>query len=318
MSPRLRTISSLLSSPSSPLVNIHHCSRSREHVCAAAFFSAASYASHEPNYYEILNVPVTASTAEIKKCVFSTIDLICPPSRGTIKLNSKFTRQFYALSLTHHPDRNRDDPSATSRFANISSAYNVLGNSSKRSRYDRDHGIVAHNTSSTHSTATAGQHPMGSHSSHGSNLHKSYVGSRPASGLSKRRGPFKGPPPSFYAHGGYGTTARTAAGAGTSSAAGGGAGAASSHEDPTSFINQNPIHHFNARSHFRTQSAEDERRRRRRMRNLGFDVDQNVGGSLLLRFLVVSGILVGAGMTAGMFSIGSSSGTKKSTRKKED
>ncbi|KAJ9303700.1 hypothetical protein DTO217A2_6809 [Paecilomyces variotii] len=303
MSPRLRTISSLLSSspspsPSSPspFVTRHSSRRSREHVCAAAFFSTTAPAYAEPNYYEILNVPVTASTAEIKK-------------------------QFYALSLTHHPDRNRDDPNATARFANISSAYNVLGNSSKRARYDRDHGIIAHNTSSTHSTATPGQHPMGSHSSHGSSLHKSYVGSRPASGLSKRRGPFRGPPPSFYAHGGYGRTGRTGAGAGassSSSAARGGAGATSSEEDPTSFINQNPVHHFNARSHFRTQSAEDERRQRRRMRDLGLDVNQNIGGSLLLRFLAVCGILAGAGMTAGMFGIGGGSGSKKVARKKED
>ncbi|GAD95543.1 DnaJ domain protein [Paecilomyces variotii No. 5] len=305
MSPRLRTISSLLSSSSypassspSPFVNRHRPSRrSREHARAAALFSTTSRAFAEPNYYEILNVPVTASTAEIKK-------------------------QFYALSLTHHPDRNRDDPNATARFANISSAYNVLGNNSKRARYDRDHSIMAHNTSSTHSTATAGQHPMGSHSSHGSSLHKSYVGSRPASGLSKRRGPFKGPPPSFYAHGGYGRTGRTEAGAGassssSSSAAGGGAGAASSEEDPTSFINQNPVHHFNARSHFRTQAAEDERRQRRRMRDLGLDMNPNIGGSPPLRFLAVCGILAGAGMTAGMFAVGGGSGSKKGTRRGE-
>ncbi|PIG88351.1 DnaJ domain protein [Aspergillus arachidicola] len=136
--------------------------------------------SREPNHYEILEVPITASPAEIKK-------------------------KFYALSLRHHPDRNRNDPKASSRFARISSAYETLSNHTKRAAYDREHGIIAHH--STHSTANPGQHPMGSYSSYSANLHTkgaSYAGSRPASGLSKRRGQFHGPPPSSMRTGGTG------------------------------------------------------------------------------------------------------------------
>ncbi|KAL2013867.1 hypothetical protein VTN00DRAFT_1392 [Thermoascus crustaceus] len=313
MSPRLRTLSALLS-PARP-------SASGDHACAAAAFSttaAASYAAaREPNYYEILNVPVTASAAEIKK-------------------------QFYALSLTHHPDRNRSDPTATSRFASISSAYHVLSDSTKRARYDHDHGFhrvaAAQNPyTSTHSSASPGQHPMGSYSSYGANLHNkgSYVGSRPASGLSKRRGPFRGPPPSFYAHGGYGanaarnnnsagmsgqTSSSSSASASMGSSGGSGSKGSSSptHEDPTSFIDRNPVYHFNARSHFRTQAAEDARRQQRRSREMGIDLDDaNLarGGSMVLRFMVVCGILAGAGATAGLSGRGpTTSGSRGSSR----
>lgn len=293
MSPRLRTLSTLFSpAGGASLLNRNLPSAGREHACAAASasFSTTAAAAHasarEPNYYEILNVPVTATAAEIKK-------------------------QFYALSLAHHPDRNRSDPTATARFASISSAYHVLSDSTRRARYDRDHGIdrlvTQSRNTSTHSSANPGQHPMGSYSSYGANLHSkgaSYVGSRPASGLSKRRGPFRGPPPSFYAHGGYGASARRGPTGATAAGAGQQEGKATpADEDPTSFIDRNPVYHFDARSHFRTQSAEDARRRERRSRELGIDLDDaNLarGGSTALRFLVVSGILIGAGVTAGL------------------
>ncbi|EKV20743.1 hypothetical protein PDIP_13210 [Penicillium digitatum Pd1] len=172
------------------------------------------------------------------------------------------SRQFYALSMRHHPDRNRTDPDASQRFARISAAYNVLGNASKRAVYDRDHGfhITQHaSPGQSHSH----QHPMGSHSS--------YAGSRPASGLSKRRSTFHGPPPSFYEQGGYGATGRQAqgwapsgsGGAGMGSESGASASAGTKHVDPEDwegFIHRNPLNHFNARGHFRTQEAEDRRR----------------------------------------------------------
>lgn len=156
------------------------------------------------------------------------------------------------------------------------------------------------NPSSTHSTASPGQNPMGSHSSY------TYAGSRPASGLSKRRGPFRGPPPSFYAHGGYGATGRTSASSGTNAGAGAGApgGAASGADfgDAEAFVDQNPVSHFNARSHFRTQAAEDARRKLRRsreMRRASARVgDYEGGGDLAMRFIVVCGILLTAVGTA--------------------
>jgi curved DNA-binding protein CbpA len=240
-------------------------------------------------------------------------------------------RQFYALSLIHHPDHNRSDPNASSRFASISSAYHVLSNSAKRARYDRDNGILAHG----HTAAGRQQHPVGSHSSFGSNLHNhhhhhhqrgSYVGSRPTSGLSKRRGPFRGPPPSFYAQGGYGSAKARPAKASSSSASSSSSSSSSSTEgassagtagqsqssaaedDPISFIDRNPIPHFNARGHFRVQSVEDARRRDRKTRAAAaafHDQDKDgggeVGGSLMIRFLLVCGILIGAGTTVALF-----------------
>ncbi|KAL5050313.1 hypothetical protein BDW71DRAFT_173591 [Aspergillus fruticulosus] len=260
--------------------------------------SARSRASsREPTLYEILDVPVTATPAEIKK-------------------------KFYALSLAHHPDRNPNDPSASSRFARISSAYQTLSNSSKRSTYDHDHGIHSRTSQSTHSTATPGQHPMGSHGSHGA----SYFGSRPASGLSKRRGVFKGPPPSFYAHGGYGNNrVRRAggfysAGSGSGGGSAGAAGSTGKEDDPTGFIDRNPISHFNARGHYRTQTAEDARRQERRSR-VDADINkQYIGsrGDFALRFIAVSSILLGAGAVAGFLRWpgGGDSGSEKSRQTK--
>ncbi|KKK22556.1 hypothetical protein ARAM_005071 [Aspergillus rambellii] len=183
---------------------------------------------------------------------------------------------------------------------------------------------------------------MGSYSSHSSHKGASYFGSRPASGLSKRRGPFRGPPPSFYAHGGYGGSGRNAPNPSASGAgAGAGAGAAGSSgsspgsgatnhadDDPTSFIDRNPVSHFNARGHYRTQTAEDQRRRERRAREMGASInDQYLGkrGDFAMRFLLVCGILIGAGAISGLFrwpnnaaALGDRTGkTPKSTRGKD-
>ncbi|KAJ5081973.1 hypothetical protein N7532_011016 [Penicillium argentinense] len=211
----------------------------------SAFSSTSIRSEWERNYYEILGVPVTATAAEIKG-------------------------KFYRLSMTHHPDRNPGDQAAGRRFASISAAWNVLGDAEKRAAYDRENGF--HRTQFAHNSP-----PSGSHSSHSAGVPKggSYAGSRPASGLSKRRGTFTGPPPSFYAQGGYGGTGRTTPEGSFDSAfgfgnvaGGGGFGQAKAGfedpEDPEGFIRRNPLHYFNARGHFRTQQAEDSRRGQRR------------------------------------------------------
>jgi DnaJ-class molecular chaperone len=41
------------------------------------------------------------------------------------------------LAKAHHPDQNQDDPKAHAKFAEISSAYDFLSDTSKRSAYDR-------------------------------------------------------------------------------------------------------------------------------------------------------------------------------------
>lgn len=156
----------------------------------------------------------------------------------------------------------------------------------------------------THSSGVAGQHPMGSHSSAGA----TYAGSRPASGLSKRRTAFRGPPPSFYAHGGYGRSARqqdsssnspggayTGTGTGTGTGSGETFRAQKNNEDPTSFIHDNPVWHFNAQGHYKTQTAEDARRKQRRSKQMQREreiLENERSGSFVLRFFMVSGILV--------------------------
>lgn len=167
---------------------------------------------------------------------------------------------------------------------------------------------------------------MGSHSSYSANLRQndgSYAGSRPASGLSKRRGIFKGPPPSFYDQGGYGATGRTA-----EYPLGGGGGAAmgktgkgtkqADPEDPTAFIDRNQLSHFNARGHFRTQTAEDMRRRERRSRARRAALAEELSaaggtGDLVVRFLVAAGSLVVAVAFAGLFSSFSFSSSSSSS-----
>lgn len=135
---------------------------------------------------------------------------------------------------------------------------------------------------------------MGSHSSAGA----TYAGSRPASGLSKRRTAFRGPPPSFYAHGGYGARQQQQQGApgGHYTSTGGPASqGAQSSEDPTSFINDNPVWHFNAKAHYKTQAAEDARRKERRSQQMQREreiLEAEKGGSFVLRFAIVSGILL--------------------------
>lgn len=64
------------------------------------------------NPYEILGVPRTASEADVKKA-------------------------FRKLAKTYHPDRNKDDPKAKDKFAEVNSAYEILGDAEKRGQFDR-------------------------------------------------------------------------------------------------------------------------------------------------------------------------------------
>jgi DnaJ-class molecular chaperone len=62
--------------------------------------------------YEILGVKRSATPAEIKSA-------------------------FRKLAKKHHPDRNADDPKAKERFAELNSAYEVVGDKDKRGQFDR-------------------------------------------------------------------------------------------------------------------------------------------------------------------------------------
>lgn len=64
------------------------------------------------DYYKELGVPATATTDEIKKA-------------------------FRKLAREFHPDANPNNPQAEERFKRISEAYDVLGDSEKRAKYDQ-------------------------------------------------------------------------------------------------------------------------------------------------------------------------------------
>ncbi|CAE6446757.1 unnamed protein product [Rhizoctonia solani] len=65
----------------------------------------------ETAYYEILGVEVTATSDDIKKA-------------------------YRRLAIKHHPDKNRDDPSAEETFKQISVAYQVLSDPELRKKYN--------------------------------------------------------------------------------------------------------------------------------------------------------------------------------------
>ncbi|KAK3377934.1 DnaJ domain-containing protein [Podospora didyma] len=182
----------------------------------------SSHSDNDQNHYDTLNVHRDASHAEIKK-------------------------SFYHLSKQSHPDHNPADPGAPRRFMRISEAYSVLSHAEKRARYDRTLPRRPHVP--FHPNAAGSYHSTGP------------AGGRPASGLSRRRGTFTGPPPSFFRSGGWGAQGakRRAAheestgGASTGAAPGMGPG-----QDPHRH-KQNTSPHFDRESHERTHRHNDER-----------------------------------------------------------
>ncbi|KAG1893389.1 DnaJ-domain-containing protein [Suillus fuscotomentosus] len=65
----------------------------------------------ETGYYDLLGVPIDASTDDIKK-------------------------SYRRLAIKHHPDKNRDDPHAEERFKEIAIAYQTLSDSELRKKYN--------------------------------------------------------------------------------------------------------------------------------------------------------------------------------------
>ncbi|KAI0534982.1 hypothetical protein GGR58DRAFT_29492 [Xylaria digitata] len=221
------------------------------------------------NYYETLKVAPTASASEIKK-------------------------SFYTLSKTHHPDLH--DASgrrgAAKRFMRISEAYSILSSPTKRAKYDRDHMDLAH------TTAYAQAQRKGSYASTGP------AGGRPASGLSKRRSTFQGPPPSFFRSGGWGAQSEKRQAAHEQSTGGAGSpgsgygagrgtmGGMGPGQDP--FGHRDDVPHFDKESHQRTGRHSDRRREARwatatESRNrITIEPERGVAGM----FVVIGSVLV--------------------------
>ena len=63
------------------------------------------------SFYNILEVPETASLDDIKK-------------------------SYRRLSMLYHPDKNKNNPDATAKFQKISEAYETLGDEESKSEYD--------------------------------------------------------------------------------------------------------------------------------------------------------------------------------------
>lgn len=64
------------------------------------------------DFYKILNIKKSATTNEVKKA-------------------------YRKLAKELHPDKNKDDPNASEKFSDLSSAYEVLSDEDKRKLYDR-------------------------------------------------------------------------------------------------------------------------------------------------------------------------------------
>jgi DnaJ-class molecular chaperone len=65
----------------------------------------------DKSFYNILEIPETATSDEIKK-------------------------SYRRLSMIYHPDKNKNNPDATAKFQKISEAYETLGDKDKKSEYD--------------------------------------------------------------------------------------------------------------------------------------------------------------------------------------
>ncbi|XP_070197500.1 protein tumorous imaginal discs, mitochondrial-like isoform X2 [Littorina saxatilis] len=67
--------------------------------------------NHGKDYYKILGVPRSADAGAIKKA-------------------------YYQLAKKYHPDMNKDDPDSAKKFQEVSEAYEILSDESKRQQYD--------------------------------------------------------------------------------------------------------------------------------------------------------------------------------------
>ncbi|KAI1085130.1 DnaJ-domain-containing protein [Whalleya microplaca] len=268
--------------PPSPMTGHHQQQRHQRSFHSSRQLRDAQI-DNARNHYEALKLEPGASPADIKK-------------------------SFYALSKSHHPDHNRASPHASRRFMRISEAYSVLSIPAKRAAYDRDT-LRLHHVSHGHA-----HHHRGSYASTGP------AGGRPASGLSRRRGTFTGPPPSFFRSGGWGAqgakrraahegfsssstsgtgSSGNGSGSGGNASAGGGSSAGGMGPGQTPFRDAAwgaPPPHFDRAAHERTGRESDRRRAARqqemersgRSRFAEIEPERGVAGM----FFIIGGIIM--------------------------
>ncbi|KAK0651572.1 hypothetical protein B0T16DRAFT_454025 [Cercophora newfieldiana] len=286
--------------PLGALLTRLHASLPRTTTTTRPFHSSPRLQDDTPSpgrdHYETLNVHPEASQFEIK-------------------------RSYFALSKAHHPDHNPSDPHASRRFMRISEAYSILGHAEKRARYDRD--VLRRPHPVPHRA-----HPKGSYHSS-----QSQTGGRPASGLSRRRGTFQGPPPSFFRSGGWGSYSekrRAAHEETTGTGPAGSSGASAGAQEGTGTYaggmgpGQNPyrsradryndVPHFDREAHERTHRRHQERRERRTREAKGLNPFGTESGPVadffVVAAIVAAGVL-GPYLLIGMWMAGDNKGRKR-------
>ncbi|BES98890.1 tumorous imaginal discs [Nesidiocoris tenuis] len=103
------------SSKSSVLVHLKSCENQvaqRLLVPSARSFHLGLPLFAKRDYYEVLGVSKNASAKEVKKA-------------------------YYQLAKKYHPDTNKNDPNSAKKFQEVSEAYEVLSDDSKRKQYDQ-------------------------------------------------------------------------------------------------------------------------------------------------------------------------------------
>ncbi|KAI0099460.1 DnaJ-domain-containing protein [Daldinia grandis] len=317
--------------------------------CAVSGTTLAAHAVRPRRYLlqaSFLVAPIASSTVKQQQPFHSTASLRDEQIDNsqnhyeTLKLQPGATpadikKSFYSLSKTHHPDHNPSNPHASRRFMRISEAYSVLSIPAKRAAYDRDTLRLHHHQH---------PHPPSSHPARrGSYSSTNPAGGRPASGLSRRRGTFQGPPPSFFRSGGWGahgakrraahdestgssssssssstsqTSSSRSSSPGTDSFGAGGMGPG---QTPFGRGAEDDVPHFDRISHERTGRHNDTRRAARRVRSdsqyNNIELERSTAGT----FFLIGGVLVlsvlGPFAISRIWNWGSGGGDKKLERK---